>query len=294
VQYADFALWQLSTALEDRARHAGASPFMTVAAAFAAALHRWSGAVDVRIGIPVAGRERPELEGLIGFFVNTVVLRIDLAGRPTFRELLARTRSTVLDAFAHQEVPFEKVVEAVRPQRIAGRNPLFDVMLAFQDAADHEEEGELLREEFDLGGLHQGGGKTVFDLILNVTRRRNGLTAALTYNIDLLDRASAAAMARQLTALLEAAVAAPERPLADLPLPQTNERERRLLDGSGRRRGRAATEGSAAPREAGVAARSVALERRRSGLSHAKRALLTRRFASAGGGEREEGQESHG
>src|SRR5689334_6251028 len=107
---------------------------MTLLAAFKALLHRYTGQEDLLVGTPIAGRAQAETQGLIGFFVNTVVLRTDLSGGPTFRDLLARVRAVSLDAYTHQDVPFEKLVEALAPARDLSRSPLFQVMFVLQNA----------------------------------------------------------------------------------------------------------------------------------------------------------------
>jgi len=106
---------------------------MTLLAAFQILLYRYTGQNDVAVGSPIAGRGRSEIEGLIGFFVNMLVLRSDLSGNPTFRELLSRVRKTALCAYEHQDVPFEKLVEVLHPERDLSRSPLFQVMFAFQN-----------------------------------------------------------------------------------------------------------------------------------------------------------------
>ena len=129
---------QLSAALNELSRRERVTPYMLLLAAFQVLLARYSGQEDIAVGSPIAGRSRREFEGLIGFFVNTLVLRSDLSGNPRFRELLARVREHALDAYAHQEVPFEKLVEELKPQRDLSRSPLIQAMFALQNAPGGE------------------------------------------------------------------------------------------------------------------------------------------------------------
>ncbi|HEV7216896.1 MAG TPA: condensation domain-containing protein, partial [Chloroflexota bacterium] len=126
---------ELTDRLRSLARQERTTLFMVLLAAFQALLGRYSGQIDFAVGTPVAGRDRPELEGIIGFFVNTLALRADLAGNPSFRELLGRVRTTTLDAYAHQELPFEKLVEELQPERRTDQNPLVQVMFSLQQTA---------------------------------------------------------------------------------------------------------------------------------------------------------------
>jgi amino acid adenylation domain-containing protein len=220
-------------------RGRGATLFMTLLAAFAALLQRHTGQDDVSVGSPVAGRPRAALEDLIGFFVNTLVLRVDGSGAPAFGDLLARTRETVIAAFAHQEVPFEKVVEEVQPERDLSRTPLFQVLFVLQNAG-----GEDLR----LPGLTLTGLRTdaevpaKVDLTLAIAETAGGLAGRLDYNLDLFDGPTIARLAEHWMTLLEAVAAAPEAPLADLPLLSAAERHQLLAEwGSGAAISRPAT-----------------------------------------------------
>ncbi|WP_253894822.1 non-ribosomal peptide synthetase [Corallococcus exercitus] len=214
---------ELSEALQALCRQEGVTPSMVVLAAFQVLLSRYSGQEDISVGSPIAGRTHAELEGLIGFFVNTLVLRTDLAGVPSFRALLARVRDVTLGAYAHQDVPFEKLVEALRPERVAGRAPLFQVMLAYQNAPMPEVLGPGLR----MGSLKIEHRAAKFDLVLSISDRGQGLRGLLEYSADLFDASTAERMMGHLRVLLEGAIAGPDHPLHALPL--LTEGERHLL-----------------------------------------------------------------
>ncbi|HVT17366.1 MAG TPA: amino acid adenylation domain-containing protein [Thermoanaerobaculia bacterium] len=202
------------------ARREGATPFMVLLGAFAALLARYGAGDDLVLGTPVANRHRSESEGLIGLFVNTLPLRIDLGGGPTFCALLGRVRETVLAAEAHQDVPFEKLVEELAPRRDGGRNPLFQVMFSLQNVP---------MPELKLGGLdlrlvdlEVAGAK--FDLSLDLDSTRPHLAGWLEYATDLFDRPTALRMLDHFARLLGSAAGDAgdagdaERPLDELPL----------------------------------------------------------------------------
>jgi amino acid adenylation domain-containing protein len=193
------------------ARREGVSLFMVVLAAFESLLGRYTGRDDVAVGVPLAGRDREEIEDLIGFFVNPVVLRLDLSGSPTFRELLARAREATLGAWANQDLPFELLVEALAPRRDPGQTPLFQVALAFQNTP---------RTAFDLPGLAlsplpAATGTSKFDLTLAL---EEDLSGALEYRTSLFDEPTVLRLLGHLDVLLAAAVADPGRRVDDLPL----------------------------------------------------------------------------
>jgi amino acid adenylation domain-containing protein len=211
--------------LRELSRHEEVSLFMTVAAALEILLSRYSGQEDFLIGIPVAGRTRPEMEALIGCFINTLALRADLTGSPTFRELLQRVRRTATGAFAHQALPFEQVVRLLdgRSDRQIGAG--VQVLLNFRNlpAAAPGLDG-LVVAQADIPPA-----VTLFDLELDLTDTGSGLTGALVYPAALFDRATIARLAGHLRVLLESVVADPERPTAQLPMIPDEER-RELLE----------------------------------------------------------------
>ncbi|RKH75115.1 amino acid adenylation domain-containing protein, partial [Corallococcus sp. AB032C] len=212
---------ELTEAIQALCRKEGVTPSMVVLAAFQLLLSRYSGQEDISVGSPIAGRTHAELEGLIGFFVNTLVLRTNLAGVASFRALLARVRDVTLGAYAHQDVPFEKLVEALRPERIAGRAPLFQVLIVYQNAPTPEVLGPGLR----MAPLRIEQRASKFDLSLSVSDRGQGLRGALEYSTDLFDASTAERMMGHLRVLLEGALANPDHPLRALPLLTAGERQ---------------------------------------------------------------------
>jgi amino acid adenylation domain-containing protein len=213
----------LSEALKELSRREGATLFMTLLAAFQALLSRHTGQEDLVVGTPVAGRQLLETEGLIGFFVNTLALRTDLSGDPTFRELLARVRETALGAYAHQDVPFERLVEELQPERDLSRAPLFQVMFGLQNTP---------RETLELPGLRLSAAApenetAKFDLTLLMHETPRGLASSLNYAADLFNEERAARLVSHFENLLGGIAADPGRRLSALPL--LSEGERRAI-----------------------------------------------------------------
>jgi amino acid adenylation domain-containing protein/non-ribosomal peptide synthase protein (TIGR01720 family) len=202
----------VAAALREVGQGRSVTMFMLVAAAFSALLAQYAGQDDITIGTPVSGRLWPESEGVVGLFINTVVLRTDLAGDPTFVELLERVRSSTLDAMAHQDLPFDRVVEALHPVRTLNRTPLFQVMLAMQSAvvADPRMDG-LTGQRISLARR-----TSLFDLELTATYVGDALNLALEYDSDLFEPRTAARMLDGLCRLLEGVAARPERRVSEL------------------------------------------------------------------------------
>jgi amino acid adenylation domain-containing protein len=204
------------------ARRHDATPFMTLIAAFATLLHRYCRQDDIAIGTPTAGRTRTEMQDLIGAFINTLVLRTDLSGDPTFGTLLDRVRAVALGAYAHQDLPFEKLVAELRPQRDLSRTPLFQVMFNLQIAPlpAIEIPGLSLRV------LPLDRGAAQFDLTLIMTEAGGGLEGVFEYNADLFEAATIERFAESFQLLLGDAVAHPERPLSQLAIMPRDQRDR--------------------------------------------------------------------
>jgi amino acid adenylation domain-containing protein len=217
---------EVSDAVQALCRREGLTPFMVMLAAFAVLLARSSGQDDVSVGTPVANRPSAELEGLIGFFVNTLVLRGNLAGNPTLRELLRRVREAALGAYGHADVPFEKLVAELQPQRDPSRNPLFQVMFSLQNP---------LKETLSLPGLQithflTPVTTTQFDLSLALRETPHGLIGSLEYNTDFFDETTARRMVRQYQGLLAATPASLDTRIANLPLLTEAERRQVLFE----------------------------------------------------------------
>lgn len=203
----------LTELLRDLSRREGVTLFMTLICVFQILLGLYSGQDDVLVGMPVAGRSLIETEGLIGCFVNTLVLRGNLSGNPTFRELIKRTREAALGAYTHQEAPFEKLVEKLRPERSLSRSPLFQVMFVLQD----ETKPELILPGLQVSSMPVETATAKFDLALSVIERVKGLDLCLSFSTDLFDPASITLMLEDFRLLLETIVADPAQHLSDLP-----------------------------------------------------------------------------
>ena len=212
----------LSEALRRLGRQAGATLFMTLLAAFTVLLRRYTGQGDIVVGTPVAGRNRTEIEDLIGFFVNTLVLRTDLSGDPTFRELLGRVRGMALDAYAHQDLPFEKLVEELQPERDLSRTPLFQVFLNMAGP----EARELSLHGLTVERLMLFEPESQFDFTLYVKEKKQEIHFELVYNADLFRQDRMIWMLEQFQTLLAAIAADPNQPLSTLRLLTGAERHR--------------------------------------------------------------------
>ncbi|HEY9850992.1 MAG TPA: amino acid adenylation domain-containing protein [Leptolyngbyaceae cyanobacterium] len=203
---------KLTEALKALSRQEGVTLYMTLLAAFKTLLYRYSGQEDIVVGTFSAGRNKPELNGLIGFFVNTLVLRTDLSGNLSFQELLSRIRNVTLAAYAHEDVPFEKLVETLQPERNFSENPLFQVAFAPQPLMPS------FNEDWNVSYLDIQTDTAKFDLILDVEERPEGIIGRIEYNTDLFDAATIDRMLGHFQTLLEGIVADPVQKISQLPL----------------------------------------------------------------------------
>jgi len=221
---------EVAVRLQSLARGAGASLFMVLLAAFQLLLARWTGERDLAVGAPVAHRLRPEVEGLIGFFVNTLVLRAHLAGDPSFLDLLERTERTVVDALAHQELPFEKLVEELQPGRRLGQTPFFVAALAFQSLPP----GAAVLPGLTITRLPVRNGTARFDLTVALDDEGGRIAGGVEFRAVVLSPQTAERLAGHFLVLLTAIGEDPRHPVFDLPLLSAAERAQILDAWSGR------------------------------------------------------------
>ena len=215
---------ELTEAVKALSVREGATLFMTLLAAFKVLLRYYSGQHDIVVGTPVANRNREAIEGLIGFFVNTLVLRTELSDEMSFSELLGEVREVALDAYAHQDVPFEKLVEELQPERDLSRNPLVQVFCVLQNLPSLQLEMAGLKAEV----LEAESGTTKFDLTLYITETEGGLSTAFEYSSELFEATTIKRMLEHYERLLEEIVTAPDKRLSEISL-LTEEEHQELL-----------------------------------------------------------------
>jgi amino acid adenylation domain-containing protein len=214
---------ELSRSMRELGRSEGATLYMVLLATYQLLLSRYSGQRDIVVGSPISGRTSSELEGIVGLFLNTVVMRTDLSGNPTFRELLVRVRDTALEAYAHQDLPFERIVQELRPVREPGRNAIFQFALTLQN----QPEETLSLRGLTLTRIFSSAVRAKIDLSLLVREGANGCYCDLEYVADLFDRETIEQLAGHFEILLRAIVEAPDCSILELPL--LTELERQIL-----------------------------------------------------------------
>lgn len=225
---------EVSQKIRELAKKSGTTIFMTLLAAFNVLLSRYSGQKDIAVGTPIANRTRAEIEGLIGFFVNTLVLRTDLSGEPSFLEILKRTREMALGAYAHQDIPFEMIVDALQPERDLGHSPLFQVMFALQNAP--RTAVTLPGSGIRMGAVEAHSGTSKFDLTLFMVDEggqnapEGQMGGALEYNTDLFDAATIDRLIEHFEVLLSGMVEDPDLPITRLPILTEDEKTRILFE----------------------------------------------------------------
>jgi len=214
----------LTDALKDLSHREGVTLYITLVAAFQTLLHRYTDQDDLLIGTGIADRKRPEIQGLMGFFLNILVLRTDMSENPTFRELLKRVREVTLEAHAHQDIPFEYLVKELQPERNLGQNPLFQALLTLEPPITVHPSGWTLTQ------MDVETDTAKFDLSIELDDRPEGLIGRFEYSTDLFDEATIARMAGHWQMLLEGIVADPGQRLSELPLLTEAERHQ-LVEG---------------------------------------------------------------
>ncbi|MBP5975680.1 amino acid adenylation domain-containing protein [Brasilonema sp. CT11] len=217
---------ELTQQLEKLSQQQGVTMFMTLLAAYNALLYRYTGQEDILVGTPIAYRDRTELEGLIGFFVNTLVMRTQVSGDGSFNELLPRIREMALSAYAHQDLPFEMLVEALQPERDLSHTPLFQVMFVLLNAPM----SEIELTELSVTGLPIGITTAKFDLTLSMENTPGGLFGWWEYNTDLFDSSTIERMTGHFVTLLEAIVANPSERISQLPMLTASEQQQLLVE----------------------------------------------------------------
>ena len=217
---------ELTEVLKQLSQRSGCTLFMTLLAAFNLLLYRYTGNEDIVVGTPIANRNRTEIERLIGFFVNTLALRTDLSGNPSFTELLQRVRNVTLDGYAHQDLPFEQLVEELQLQRSLNVTPLFQVMFVLQTLPMQS----LTSEGLCWSPLNSHSGTAKFDLTLSLHETTDGLAGTLEYSLDLFTASTIERMIAHWQVLLEAIVAHPKQPISAFPILTPAEQQQILIN----------------------------------------------------------------
>jgi amino acid adenylation domain-containing protein len=223
----------VSEGLKALSRDQGITLFMTLLAAFQTLLQRYTGQDDIVVGSPISGRNRHELEGVIGFFVNTLALHTDFAGDPTFRELLTRVREVAIGAYAHQDLPFEKLVEELHPQRSLSQSPLYQVAFALRNNPPHV----VTLDGLTTAPFEISGGTAKSDLYLSIIDNDENLQARCEYKTELFEAATIERMLRHFQILLEGLITNPDRRISDLPMLTETEKQQILVEWNDTKRG---------------------------------------------------------
>ena len=216
----------VSNSLRELAQQSGTTLFMVLLAAFNVLLSRYSRQEDIVVGFPIANRTNPDIEKLIGFFTNTLTLRIDLSGNPSFSTVLSQVRQVALGAYEHQDLPFEKLVEELQPERDLSVSPIFQVMFVLQNTP----QSEYQLTELNVQAETVARETTKFDLTMIISDRAEALQGTLTYSTDLFDEATIERMAEHFQTLLSGAVANPSQPIAQIPLLTPRDRHQLLTE----------------------------------------------------------------
>ncbi|MCZ8118403.1 MAG: amino acid adenylation domain-containing protein [Microcystis sp. LE18-22.4A] len=217
---------KLSQALTELSRQQGVTLFMTLLAAFDALLYRYTGSSDILVGTPIANRNRGEIEGLIGFFVNTLVMRTDLSDNPSFSQLLTRVREVTMDAYAHQDLPFEMLVEALQPERDLSHTPLFQVAFVLQNTP----KSEIAMTGLTVTDLPPENTTAKFDLTLAMVNTDDGLKGVWEYNTDLFESSTIERLSGHFLNLLGGIAANPQARISQLPLLTESETNQLLIE----------------------------------------------------------------
>ncbi len=217
---------KLSQALTELSRQQGVTLFMTLLAAFDALLYRYTGSSDILVGTPIANRNRGEIEGLIGFFVNTLVMRTDLSDNPSFSQLLTRVREVTMDAYAHQDLPFEMLVEALQPERDLSHTPLFQVAFVLQNTP----KSEIAMTGLTVTDLPPENTTAKFDLTLAMVSTDDGLKGVWEYNTDLFESSTIERLSGHFLNLLGGIAANPQARISQLPLLTESETNQLLIE----------------------------------------------------------------
>jgi amino acid adenylation domain-containing protein len=220
--------------LREAARHNDATLFVAVLALFAGLLGRYAGQDDVVIGTPYAGRNRTELESMVGYFINPLPLRIDLSGDPSFLELVRRARETTLEGFANADVPYETLVRATNPERDLSQTPVFQAMLVYHNPAWQDKRPKFEPEGIRCTEITHEKGWSKFDVLLGVSERKLGMNSTWEYSTELFRADTIRRMMEHFRALAESVAAAPERPLSRLSMLSDAERGKLLVSWNGR------------------------------------------------------------